>query len=71
MEQFKDEAREIVLKLNTAERAHEQVGHKVCQMKCLIYYSRNNYVSEKKKETTQCWNSLFSPFINSFSFPVF
>lgn len=33
MEQFKDEAREIVLKLNTAERAHEQVGHKVCLLK--------------------------------------
>lgn len=49
MEQFKDEAREIVLKLNTAERAHEQVGHKVCQMKCLIYYSRSKYVSGKKK----------------------
>ena len=33
MEQFKDEAREIVLKLNAAERAHEQVGHKVCLLK--------------------------------------
>ena len=67
MEQFKDEAREIVLKLNTAERAHEQVGHKVCLVKWLAYYSRNKYVSESKG-TTQCWNSLFSPFINSFSF---